>query len=268
MACLAVVVIVGFLIYLLFKNKYISKANFQLGVPGFTTKLSIESDKRYIGQKTFHSINLDEMYVDSNIGFVIHKPFSDEWALTHCSYPELPNWQGVNDKIRNELEQLKECQCVVISRGITNFITYTENSLVNGQPIDIDVVKEAIPTCTESAPDQIIVISYKKALVAPFAKDLLSFFFASSGFIAGIGPRRLLVNPENTIFVVDCSAKYSNIKSNNKVGDYILNNVVLYQQNEEYFFRVCVNYVQSDDKPTTVWDDLRKYLDSFRVLVK
>ena len=266
-AAVALVVAVIIVIFLLFRIRAISRAEFAFGVPGFSGKLKLQSAEREISKEDFNAVNLNDFYADSNIGFVIHKPFSNEWEIQKTTVPELQNWRGVSEEVRAQLEDVRKFECLVIRRGGAQTIKYTNQTLINDMQIELNKIKRILPKGEETSCDQVIIVTYKKSLIKE-TSELLVFFLHHVDYVKHLGPKRLFVNPENTVFLLDCSATFKNIEYNGKLGDHVVNNVILCQENDEYFIDVFINYVQSDDKPPKVWDDLRNYLVSFRVLVK
>lgn len=260
----AAVVIV--IIFFLFKYRIIGAAEFELGVPGFTTKLKMQSEQRQMNKEKSASVNPQEMYVDSNIGFIIHKPFSNEWKFIHSTMTHLWEDKGYKKDTMEPLGITNEtCDVLISRRGEGHTIKYTGQTMINGEEIILEDIEHLIEEVKEIVYDQVIVLSFKKN---PEDKmGLLDFFLMHARWAMLVGPRKLFVNPDNSVFLLDCSAKFENIECDGKIGDHILNNVTLCLENDKYFFAVVTNYIQVADKPTTVWDDLRKYLESFRVLI-
>lgn len=266
---LIIVAVVIVPIFLLFKYRRISQAEFELGFPGVTTKLKIKSEERQITKEKFTSVNLKEMHVDSDTGFIIHNPFSDEWKLFKSTLTQLWEDKGYS---KNAMEPLgisdEICDVLIIRTDKAQTIKYMEQTLINGISVESfleEVRQRFVEEVKEILYDQVVVMSFKKNPEENI--KLLDFFFIHARYAMAVGPKKLLVNPANTVFLLDCSAKYECIERNGKIGDHIINNVVLCQENDKYFFSVILNYMQVDDKPTTVWESLREYLNSFRVLV-
>jgi hypothetical protein len=273
---IAIVGMVAFAIAYLFKSRAVKQAEVEVGVRGFTAKLKLGSGERQIHEKDFNLVNLNEFYADSDIGFVIHKPLSGGWAVKKPSLAETYGekglaaaaieklLEGLSNDIRNPNENIR---VLVIRRGNAQSIRYTEETVIDGQQSDIETLEEVLPSCEEKTHDQLSVYAFKKDAFKR-KQGLLDFFLSGAQLYGALGPKRLRVNLENTIFLIDCSAFAEKIEYNGELGDHVTNHMVLFQENNEYFFELVVTYVQAADKPTEVWDELRDYLNSFRVLVK
>jgi len=269
------VVIVALIGYL-FKTRAINKAEVEVGVAAFTAKLKLQSKERQISERNFSLINVDEFYTDSGIGFVIRKPLSGEWVLEEITLVDIYKEKGFTEELIEKMleggslriEDPKEnVHALMIRRGSAQSIRYTEETVIDGEPVNFEIIK-ALTLCAEE-------IVYDRVALSAFNKEalkirmsLLEFFFAESQTLVGLGPKRLHVNPENTVFLLDCSALFERVIYNGELGNHIINNAMLFQENNRYFFEVVLSYVQSADKPTTVWEELRDYLASFRVLAR
>lgn len=268
----AILALIGYL----FKIKVINKAEVEFGAVGFTAKFKLESKERHITERDFNQVNLDEFYVDSGIGFVVRKPVSEEWTLDKITLREIYEEKGfteqlieaIREKEGFHIEVLDEnVHALMIRRGSAQSIRYTEETVVDGEPVNFEAIKSLTLRAEEKVYDRVALFaSNKEAVKARIS--LLDFFFAESQTLAGLGPKRLYVNPENTVFLLDCSALFEKVVYNEELGDHVINNAMLFQENDQYFFEVIISYVQSDDKPTEVWDELRDYLASFRVLAR
>lgn len=268
--------IIALLIAYLFKTNAIGKAEVEVGVAAFTAKLKLQSKERQISERDFNQVNLNEFYADSGIGFVMHKPLSEEWELKKATLREIYEEKGFTEEFIESIwgevslfiEDPKEnVHVLIIRRGAAQSIRYTEETMIDGGQLDFEVIKSLILRAEEIVYDRVAIFAYNKEAVKSRI-SLLDFFFAESELLKGVGPKRLYVNPENTVFLVDCSALFEKVIYNGELGDHIINNMALFQENNEYFFEVLLSYVQSADKPTKLWDELRDYLASFRVLVK
>lgn len=221
-------------------------------------------------------VNLNESYSDLDIGFVIRKPLSEGWELKRVTLREIYEEKGFTEEfiegiwgeVSLYIEDPKEnVRVLIIRRGAAQSIKYTEETMIDGGQLDLEVVKSRILRAEEIVYDRVAIFAYNKEAVKSRI-SLLDFFFAESQVLKEVGPKRLYVNPENTVFLLDCSALFEKVIYNGELGDHIVNNMALFQENNEYFFEVLLSYVQSAEKPTKLWDDLRDYLASFRVLVK
>jgi hypothetical protein len=269
------IVIIGAITYL-FKVGAIGKAEIEVGAKGATAKLKLQSKERQIKEKNFDSISLNEFYADSDIGFVIHQPSSGEWMVKTQSLAETYEEKGLTDAaIEKLLEEIssdirnpnENIRVLVIRRGDVQSIRYTEETVIDGHQLDIGIVGEVFTNREERRQDQISVLAFKKDAIER-KQGLLDFFLSAAQLYRGLGPKKLYVNEENTVFLIDCSAFAEKIEYNGELGDHVINHMVLFQENNEYFFELVVTYIQAADKPTKVWDELRDYLNSFRVLVK
>jgi hypothetical protein len=269
------IVIIGAITYL-FKVGAIGKAEIEIGAKGATAKLKLQSKERQINEKDFDSISLNEFYADSDIGFVIHKPLSDEWAIKKPSLVKAYEEKGLKDAaieeflkeissdIRNPNENIR---VLIVGRGNAQVIRYTEDSVIDDYQLDVKILEGVFASREERIHDQLTILAFKKDAFKK-KQGLLDFFLSAAQLFRALGPKRLHANPENTVFLLDCSAFAEKIEYNGELGDHVINNMVLFQENREYFFEVMVAYVQAAEKPTEVWDQLRDYLNSFRVLVK
>jgi len=263
----------------LFKIKAIGNAEVEVGAGPFTTKLRLRSKERQINEEDFSSVNLNKFYADSDIGFVIRKPLSEEWTIKKLHLREALKERGITQNaVENSLEKLREgiespnenIRVLVITRGGAQSIRYTEETVVGGQQLNLEILKEIaklLPSCKEMMHDQLSVYACKKDAMKQ-KRSLLEFFLGWVSTSEGLGPKSLYVNHENSVFLLDCSAFMGKVEYNGEIGDHIMNNMFLYQENKGYFFCVIVSYVQAADKSTKVWDELRDYLNSFRVLVE
>lgn len=267
-----IVVLIGYL----FRIRAINRAEVQVGVDGFTAKLTLQSKERHITEKDFNLINVDEFYADSGIGFVIHKPLSGEWALKKVPLRKIYEEKGftegfvesILEKVGLFMKDPKEnVHVLTIRRGAAQSIRYTEETMIDGAQLDFEIIKSLLQRAEEIGYDQVIIFAYNKEAVKSRI-SLLDFFFAESQILGRLGPKRLHLNPENTVFLLDCSALFKKVIYNGELGDHIINNMFLFQENNQYFFEVILSYLQSDDKPPKVWDELRDYLASFRVLTR
>ena len=268
--------IIGFLIAYLFKTNVISKAEVEVGAAGFTAKVRLQSKERQISGKDFNLINLNRFYADSDIGFVVRKPVSSEWIIKKITLKEIYEEKGFTQKLKealwnqisNYIEDPDEnIHLLTARRGTAQSIGYTSETTVDGVHLDPKIIQSILLGAQEITYDQIVIFAYSKEAIK-LRMSLLGFFFAESQMFRAMGPKILHVNPENTVFLVDCSAFFRNIEYNGELGDHVINNMALFQESDKYFFEILLTYVQSADKPTKVWDDLRDYLDSFRVLAK
>ena len=267
----------GLLIAYLFKTKAIGKAEVEIGTAAFTAKLKLQSSERHITERDFNLVNLKDFYAESGIGYVIRNPISGEWAIKKARFSESLEEKGFtkeavefllgnisNNLIENPDENIHS---LVIRKGAAQLIKYTPETIINGRNPDLDIIESALQGGQETIYDQVVVVAYDKDKMKRRI-GLLDLFFMEARVFGALGPKRLHVNFENTVFVLDCSAFFGNIEYNGELGDHIINNMALFQENEQYFLEVFLTYVQSADKPTKVWDDLRDYLASFRVLKK
>lgn len=273
---IAIIGMVILVIAYLFKRRAVEQAEVEVGVGGFTAKVKLRSGERQIHEKDFNLVNLNEFYADSDIGFVIHKPLSGEWAIKKPSLAETYGEKGFTEEAREKLlEGLsnvisnpnENIRVLIVGRGNAQVVKYTEESVLSGYQLDVEIIEGVLASCEERIYDQFCILAFKKDAFKR-KQGLLSFFLSEVQLLDQLGPKRLHVNPENTVFLIDCSASAEKIEYNGKLGDHVLNNMVLFQENSEYFFEVMVAYVQAADKPTEIWDQLRDYLNSFRVLVK
>lgn len=269
-------IIFGLLIAYLFKSNAIGKAEVEVGAAGFTGKLKLQGKERQISERDFNLINLREFYADSDIGFVICKPLSEEWVIKKARLREMCEEKGFTEELieglwqhlSNFIEDPNEnIHILTARRGTAQYIKYTPETVMAGAHIEPEVLERFLLGAQETIYDQLGILAYSKDAMKTRI-SLLDFFFAESQAFRGVGPNRLYVNPENTVFLLDCSAFFGRIEYNGELGDHIINNMALFQENERYFFEVLLTYIQSADKPTKVWDDLRTYLASFRVLAK
>jgi len=267
-------IIFGPLIAYLFKTKAIGKAEVEVGVAAFTAKLKLQSSERHITERDFNLVNLKDFYAESDIGYIVRKPISGEWAIKKARFSELLEEKGFTKKVieffleTNIIENPDEnVHSLVIRKGAAQLIKYTAETIINGRSLDLDIIESALHGGQEIIYDQVAVLAYGKDKMKRRI-GLLDLFLMEAQALSAMGPKRLHVNSENTVFVVDCSAFFGNIEYNGELGDHIINNMALFQENEQYLLEVFLTYVQSADKPTKVWDDLRDYLSSFRVLEK
>lgn len=269
-------IIIGLLIAYLFKTNAIGKAEVEVGAVGFTAKLKLQSKERQISERDFGLIDPDKFYADSYSGFVIHKPLSEEWVLRKVTLGDIYKEKGFTEEfIKSILERVnlfiedpeENVHALTIRRGTAQSIRYTEETMIDGAQLDFEVIKSLMLCAEEKVYDHVTIFAYKKEDMK-YRISLLDFFFAEAPLARGVGPKRLYVNPENTIFLLDCSALFEKAIYNGEPGDHVINNAMLFQENDQYFFEVIISYVQSDDKPTEVWDELRDYLASFRVLAR
>lgn len=267
-----IVVLIGYL----FKTRAINKAEVEVGVAAFTAKLKLQSQERQISEKDFNQVNLDEFYADSGIGFVIRKPLSEEWVLEEITLGDIYKEKGFTEELIEKMlereslriEDPKEnVHALMIRRGSAQSIKYTEETVIDGEPVNFEIIKSLTLCAEEIVYDRVAFSAFNKEALK-IRMSLLEFFFAESQTLVGLGPKRLHVNPENTVFLLDCSALFERVIYNGELGNHIINNAMLFQENNQYFFEVVLSYVQSADKPTTVWEELRDYLASFRVLAR
>jgi hypothetical protein len=273
---LGIVFIIACLLAYLFKAAVLGKAKVKLGATPFVLELDMQSNKRQISEKEFNLVNLSESYADSDLGFVIRKPLSKEWTQEKIALREIYEEKGFTEEfIKSLLERVslfiedpeKNVHALTIRRGAAQSIRYTEGTIVDGSQIDFGAIKSLTLYAEEKVYDHVTIFTYKKEDIK-YKISLLDFFFTEAPLARGVGPKRLYVNPENTIFLLDCSALFEKVVYNGELGNHVINNAILFQVNDKNFFEVIISYVQSDDKPTEVWDELRSYLASFRVLVK
>lgn len=274
-----VVIIVVLLIAYLFKIKAIGGAEVEVGAPGFTVKLKLQDKERNISESDFALININDNYADSDIGFVIRKPLSDEWSFKTKIYREILKDKGYKDQfIDNYIKILgntinepnKNIHVNTFRREGIHTLKYNEKVIINGNPIDKGAIERINSTSTngeEKNYDQLNIFAYKKDAYK-IKKSLLDIFLAEVAFIGTLGPKKLYVNNDNSVFLLDCSAVFENVVYDGQLGTHVVNNMGLYQENKQYIFVIYLSYIQTDDKPTKVWDELREYLASFRVLTK
>lgn len=277
MIALIIIGIVAILaITYLLKIGVLGKAKAKIGAGPFTFELDMQSKERQISEKDFNKalVNLNEFYADSDVGFVIHKPFSEEWRIMKLTCREKLKQKGLTDEAIDSWETQnvakdpdKNIHILAIRRGQAQSIRYIKETTENGQQLDLERFGEILARREEVDYDEIIVAAIRKDATKSRI-GLIDLFFTESPILTTLGPKKLFANPENTVFLIDCSALFENIEYNGERGDHAINNVMLFQENNEYFFEVMVGYVQTADKPTKVWDELRNYLKSFRVLVK
>ncbi len=271
-----VVVIVALLIAYLYKRKAISNAEVEVGAAGFTLKLKLQDKERHISESEFGLININDNYADSDIGFVIRKPFSDEWIFKKLSFKELLIERGFVDKaVEYLLDSLgksitdpnENIHIKSIRRGEAQTFKFTKETLINGILISDKNLKnaQALTSGEEKSHDLINIFAYNKNAFKT-KQSLLDIFLSEVPLISKLGPKKLYVNADNSVFLLDNSAIFEKVIYNGQLGTHITNNMSLFQENNQYFFEVILNYIQSDDKPTQVWDELRDYLASFRVL--
>lgn len=273
---IAIIGMVILAIAYLFKRRAVEQAEVEVGVGEFTAKLKLRSGERQIHEKDFNLVNLNEFYADSDIGFVMHKPLSGEWAIKKPSLAETFREKGFTERvIEGLLERIstdisnpnENIRVLIVGRGNAQVVRYTEESVLAGYQLDVEIIEGVLANCEERIYDQLCILAFKKdAFKRKYG--LLDLFLSEVQLLERLGPKRLHVNPENTVFLIDCSASAEKIEYNGELGDHILNNMALFQENSGYFFEVIVSYVQAADKPTEVWDQLRDYLNSFRALVK
>lgn len=276
---IALILVICLLIAYLFRTRAVGKAEVELGAGDFTFKLKLESNERQINEKDFNLVSLNEFYADSDIGFTIHKPLSKEWAIRKPVLQETYEEKGLTEEaIQDLMESVsgditnpnENVHVLALTRGTVQTIRYTEETVVSGRQLELDTLKtleRGLRSCEERGYDQLSIYAFKRDAMKP-GWGLLDFFLSGAQLYMALGPKRLHVNRDNTAFLIDCSALMQKIKYNGEVGDHIVNNVVLFQENIDYFFQVIIAYIQAADKPTKVWDELRTYLSSFRVLIR
>lgn len=213
------IVIIGAITYL-FKIGAIGKAEIEVGAKGATAKLKLQSKERQIKEKDFDSISLNEFYADSDIGFVIHKPLSEEWTIRKLSLKEVYKEKGfaeemivdllnqISANIRNPNENIHN---LVIRRGTAHSVRYTEETVVDGHQLDLEILKQVLPRLEEIGYDQIYISAARKDSMKS-KWSLLQFFLGELQSFRPLNPKRLHVNLENTIFLLDCSVLFE--KSN------------------------------------------------------
>ena len=261
----------------LFKVGVLGKAKARIGASAFTFELDMQSKQRQITEDDFRKIDLNKFYVDSGIGFVIQKPLPPDWVVVRGNIRNLWDEKGFSEQGIQFLpytslvtDPTNNTSLTCFRRGPKQSIKYTADSTIDDRPIDlkaIDQIKELYIGSEELLYDQIAIITLRKDAFKT-KTGLLELFLSEMAIAASIGPKRLAVNPENTVFLIDCSAIFKNIEYNGQRGDHVINNTVLLQENSDYFFVAILTYAQASDKPTKVWDDLTRYLSSFRVSVK
>lgn len=269
-------IIFGLLIAYLFKSNAIGKAEVEVGAAGFTGKLKLESKDRHITERDFNLVNLNEFRVDSDIGFVVRKPFSGEWAIKKATFRQTFEEKGyTEDMIERLLEQIsnfiedpnRNVHILTIRRGKVQTIRYTSETVIDGAHPDPKIIESFLLGGQELNYDQVNFFAYSKHAIKT-RTSLLDFFLGESRILGVLGPRRLYVNPENTVFLLDCSASFEAIEYNGELSNHVINNMALFQENQRYLFAVLLSYIQAANKPTKVWDELRAYLSSFRVLLQ
>lgn len=268
-----IVVLIGFII-LSKLGPFTGKA--KIGAWPLTFELEMRTEKRQISDKDFSLINVDKFHVNSSIGFVVHKPFSKEWSILEPSKREFLKERGFSkDFIDLQMHDFpdpdKNIKILIIKRGPIQSVQYTKQTKVDGRRFPsnyLGLVKKILLDGQEKTYDQIVIQAINRKIIANELPTLFDVFSFATRETLRFGSKKVFVNRENTVFLLDCSAKFENIKYNGKLGNRVLNNIVLTQENSDYIFLVHVNYVQAPEKPTKVWDELREYLNSFRVLVK
>ena len=261
----------------LFKIGVLGKAKTEIGLSPFTFKLDIQSKDRHITEDDFNKIDIKKFYIDSGIGFVIHQPFSPDWVVISGSIRELWEEKGFSEEVIHFLDDsflvtdpANNMSVTRFRRGPKQSIKYCVDTTLNDRPIDLeafDRIREMFRDGEELMYDQIAILAMRKE-ACKIKLGLLELFAHEMAISASMGPKRLAVNPENTVFLTDCSAIFKNVEYNGQRGDHVINNTFLLQENSDYFFEVIVTYIQAGDKPTRVWNELTNYLSSFRVLAK
>lgn len=272
---IALVVILA--ITYLFKIGVLGKAKAQIGVSPFIFKLDMKSKERHITEDDFKKTDLKKFYVDSGIGFAIHQPFSSDWVRVGQNIRELWEDKGFSKKGIQSLDDTflvtdpaNNTFVTCFRRGSKQSIKYAADTIMNDRPIDpegVEQAEEIFEGGEELVYDQIAILALRKD-ACKIKLGLLELFAREMDIVGHLGPKRLSVNPENTVFLMDCSATFRNIEYNGQRGVHVTNNTILLQENSDYFFEVIVTYIQAGDKPASVWNELTNYLSSFRVLDK
>ncbi len=211
--------------------------------------------------------------MDSRTGFVIKKPNGSNWTIeNHKRFGELLVEKGLSRSIIDEYlsqnlvtDADKNIYPVILRNGERQEVRYTQETIINEEQVDYEGILEAFQGGKEQIYDYIAILPIRKD--ACKAKLTLIDVFAGELSIARhLGPRTLRTNDDNTVFLIDCSAIFSNIEYNGKLGTHAINNAFLFQENAQFFFEVILAYVQASHKPPSVWEELRELLASFRIL--
>jgi len=272
---LGIVFIIACLFAYLFKAGVLGKAKLKLGAAPYVLELDMQSKARQISDRDFKKVNLEEFYVDSDLGFIVRKPVLEGWTVEKMTVAKMYEEKGFTKQITENVLGIKgvatkdpeeDPPALAITSGKAQTIRYTQGTRVDGALLDSSKVRSLLLRFEEIVYDRVSITAFNKE--QSDVKSLLDFFLTVAPFVKGMGPRKLYVNHENTVFLLDCSALFEKIMYNGEHGSHVINNAMLLQENDKNFFGVIVSYVQSDDKPTEVWDELRGYLSSFRVLAK
>ena len=271
----AVIIALVLAVLLVYLSKTTKRTSADIGTPEFRFKLSMESKDRHVSEDDLSKIDINRFYVDSGIGFVIRKPFSTEWVAGKGDITKLWQEKGFSQDTIKMLDHEfltenpdKNTCLTFLRRGPKQRIKYTAETIVSGhrlEPGAVARIEKVFVHGEELVYDQIVIVAIRKE-ACKIKLGLLELFVREAGLGASLGPLRLVVNPENTVFLLDYSATFQNIEYNGQRGHHVINNTFLLQENSNYFFEVFLTYVQAGNKPPKVWNELTSYLNSFRVL--
>lgn len=274
---LGVVTIIAFVFLVLYLSSRAEQAKISIGAGPLSFDVDMRSNERHVTEDDFNKIDPKKFYVDSLTGFVIRQPFSPDWVVIRANVGDLWEEKGFSEEGMQFLNDTflvtdpANNTCVTcFRRGSKQSVKYTADTMLNARPIDpevLDQIKEIFEGGEELIYDQIVILALRKD-ACKIKLGLLDLFVREMAVSQGMGPKRLSVNPENTVLLMDCSAIFKNIEYNGQRGDHVINNTFLVQENSSYFFEIIVTYVQAGDKPPKVWNELTNYLNSFRVLAK
>ncbi len=82
------------------------------------------------------------------------------------------------------------------------------------------------------------------------------------------GVNELVANPDSQYVFEQVSWGLKGVRVNGEQTDLILQRWALFAENSDRYYVVELQYVPDPGQPTKVWDDLQRYMDSFRVIHK
>lgn len=113
--------------------------------------------------------------------------------------------------------------------------------------------------------NQFVVSVLPKSFLPDYLKTMSvsDFFKYSSEAIPSISQ---LIATQNSILVKGVSTRFSNVLVNNKPGEFQSDKLLLYGENNKYFYIVEITYSPQANMPTQTWSDLEELQKSFTLI--
>lgn len=229
--------------------------------------LTVDLQQIPIPREEADQLDPDEYANTSDLGLVLAQPRAGWSQIEEMTYYDLFFEEAAlsplilfSSWIGSAWDEQPVCR---IRYGEPVQIQYQEGTTENGTPIDLETLRSLIGGDTISHYSQITVLAIDKETATDYT---LAGIALTWGALHRGGVNHIVASEESQYILLQATWLLQDVRVDGQKIDLPIERWALFADGPQRYYVVELNYVPSESQPAQVWDDLKAYMDSFRVI--